>query len=266
LLLGEKKSEEPYTRGDRNLLRAIAGQISMACDNLRLRERVDQEQRLRYQMLARFDKEQFNLLKECPLCGCCFDNPTQICPADGSELALSMPVERTIQGRYRLDKLLGKGATGAVYEATDLQLFRKVAIKIMIGSLFGSATAQRRFQREAQASARLSHPNIITVYDFGAIRAEGAFLVMEVLPGRTWRLELCKVRAFAPAVAAQHFNQLLEGLNAAHRQGVVHRDPLLYLSLVRLAVERLFSARMQRLVRDASASIGPFQLSLHRKQ
>jgi len=94
----------------------------------------------------------------------------------------------------------------------------------MIGSLFGRARALRRFQREAQASARLSHPNIITVYDFGSIRDEGAFLVMEMLPGRTWRLELRKVKAFAPAVAAEHFNQLLEGLSAAHRQGVVHRD------------------------------------------
>jgi serine/threonine protein kinase len=94
------------------------------------------------------------------LCGCCFDSGTPICPSDGSELTSSVPVERVIEGRYRLDKLLGKGAMGAVYEATDLQLFRKVAIKIMIGSLFGRATALRRFQREAQASARLSHPNI----------------------------------------------------------------------------------------------------------
>jgi tRNA A-37 threonylcarbamoyl transferase component Bud32 len=224
LMLGAKKSEEPYVWSDRNLLRAIAGQISMVCDNLWLRERVNQEQQLRYQMLARLDKEGVNLLKECPLCGCCFDNPTQICPSDGSELTPSVPVERTIEGKYRLERLLGKGATGAVYEATDLHLFRKVAIKIMIGSLFGRARALRRFQREAQASARLSHPNIITVYDFGSIRDEGAFLVMEMLPGRTWRLELRKVKAFAPAVAAEHFNQLLEGLSAAHRQGVVHRD------------------------------------------
>jgi tRNA A-37 threonylcarbamoyl transferase component Bud32 len=224
LLLGEKKSEEPYTWSDRNLLRAISGQIAMACDNLWLRERINHEQKFRYQVLTTLDKEQFNLLKECPLCGCCFDKSSRICPSDGNELTLSLPIERTIEGKYRLDKLLGKGATGAVYEATDLQLFRKVAIKIMIGNLFGSATALRRFQREAQASAKLSHANIITVYDFGSIRAEGAFLVMELLPGRTWRRALSEAGVFTPEVAAQHFNQLLEGLNAAHRQGVVHRD------------------------------------------
>ena len=108
-----------------------------------------------------------------------------MCPSDGSELTLSLPVERTIDGKYRLDRLIGKGGMGAVYEAADLRLSRSVAVKIMLGRAFGDRQALRRFEREAQACARLTHPNIITVFDFGAVGADGAFLVMEFVQGRT---------------------------------------------------------------------------------
>jgi serine/threonine-protein kinase len=113
---------------------------------------------------------------------------------------------------------------GAVYEAADLRLTRRVAVKVMVGALFGDRTALRRFEREAQAAASLSHPNIIGVYDYGPVGADGAFLVMELVDGRTWRQELERSGAIEPAIASTWFDQVLGGLQAAHEAGVVHRD------------------------------------------
>src|ERR1700730_4115105 len=120
--------------------------------------------------------------------------------------------------------MIGRGGMGAVYEATDVRLNRRIAIKIMLGNMFGDRVALRRFEREAQASARLNHPNIITVYDYGAIRTDGAYLVMELVRGTTLRSELQRTGGLDPKTAAAWFTQLLEGVNAAHQAGVIHRD------------------------------------------
>jgi eukaryotic-like serine/threonine-protein kinase len=126
--------------------------------------------------------------------------------------------------KYRLDRLLGRGGMGAVYEATDLRLGRRVAVKVMTGASFGNADALRRFEREARASARLVHPNIITVFDYGHVGADGAYLVMERLTGTTLRAELQKTGGLLPEAAALVFDEMLDGVAAAHRAGVVHRD------------------------------------------
>jgi serine/threonine-protein kinase len=113
---------------------------------------------------------------------------------------------------------------GAVYEAADLRLARRVAVKIMLGRTFGDRQALRRFEREAQASARLTHPNIVTVFDFGAAGAAGAFIVMELVRGRTLRAELDRHGRLAPAIVAAWFEQIFGAVSAAHQQRVVHRD------------------------------------------
>lgn len=224
LLLGEKKSEVPYTASDRELLETLAGQIAIVYENVRLKNRVDRDRKIKQEVLSRVAGQDMNVLKECPKCGACFDMNAQTCPADGTELTLSLPVERTIETRYRLERLIGKGGMGAVYEATDLRLHRKVAVKILTGSMFGNSEALRRFEREAQASARLHHPNIVTIHDYGLLSTEGAFLVMELVAGQTLGARLKRERQLAPAEAAHLFGQLLEGLQAAHAAGVVHRD------------------------------------------
>lgn len=223
LMLGEKKSEQPYTGNDRKLLEGLSSQIAILHENLSLREKVQKEVRLKEEVLAQFQEQKKNLLKECPLCGACYDSIEEVCGIDGARLDLSIPVERTIDGKYRLEKLLGRGGMGAVYKATDLRLSRTVAVKVIIGSMFGDAMALRRFEREARTSARLSHPNIITVFDFGTI-GQGAYLVMEYVEGQTLREYLKKNGNVPPDLAADWFNQILEGINAAHRTGVVHRD------------------------------------------
>lgn len=223
LLLGEKKSEEPYSPDDRRLLQVVAGQIAVVSENMRLKHRVEHEQQRARAAIARLTGEQSSLLKECPSCGACYDATVDLCAKDGVELGLSLPVERTIDGKYRLEQLLGKGGMGAVYEATDLRLGRRLAVKIMTGGMFGDRTALRRFEREARASARLNHPNIVTVYDYGSI-GDGAYLAMELLHGDTLRSELKRAGGLEPATAARWFDQILNGIGAAHAAGIIHRD------------------------------------------
>ena len=224
LLLGEKKSEEPYSATDRKMLQAIAREMAIVHENALLKARVGKEQKIKREVLARFEEQNINLVKECPACGACFDSSVEHCDNDASELTLSLPVERTIEGKYRLERLIGKGGMGAVYQATDLRLHRTVAIKIMLGSMFGDLLALRRFEREARTSARLNHLNIISIHDYGAIGSEGAYLVMEFVPGITLRSELTQKGTIDPSTAAEYFDQIMEGVKAAHAAAVIHRD------------------------------------------
>jgi len=110
MLLGRKKAEVPYTRGDRELLQSLANQIAIVYENVRLKEQVDRERRVRNEVLARIEDRQISLLKECPRCATCYDSYEKFCELDNSELTLSLPVERTIDNRYRLEKVIGRGA------------------------------------------------------------------------------------------------------------------------------------------------------------
>ena len=224
LLLGEKKSEEPYTKTDRHLLDAIANAMGAGFETFSLKRRVDEGLRERQEVLGRLDRQTIKLLKECPQCGACFDTLQEKCPADASELMLSLPVERIIAQRYRLDRRIGSGGMGVVFEATDLNLSRLVALKIMTGSLFGDRVALNRFEREARVLARLNHPYIVSIYDYGRLGGDGAYLVMELLTGASWRNELRRLDKIPPATAVIWFDQLLSALRAAHEADIVHRD------------------------------------------
>ena len=224
LLLGLRMSDEPYSATDRRLLEGIAGQIGLVYENQHLRERVRQETDVRRDVLGRLEGQGVNLLKECPKCRLCYDSTANRCEHDGAELMLTLPVERTLDGKYRLERALGRGGFGVVYEATDLRLQRRVAAKVMMGSSFGDVTALRRFEREARAAARIDHRHITRVHDYGSVGSGGAYLIMELIAGRTWREELKSFKVIAPARAAEWFRQLLEGLQFAHSLGVVHRD------------------------------------------
>jgi hypothetical protein len=224
ILLGDKKSEVPYGPDDRRLLQAVAAQIAILYENTALKRRVAREEQSRREVLSRLARDEVNVVKECPQCGTCGDAVVETCPADGSPLVLTIPVERTVDGKYRLERVLGTGGMGAVYEATDLRLGRRVALKILLARNFGNPGALRRFEREAQASARLRHPNIVTVHDYGTLGTEGAYLVMELLKGTTLRSEMDRVGSLHPPLAAEWFDQILDGVAAAHAAGVVHRD------------------------------------------
>jgi eukaryotic-like serine/threonine-protein kinase len=224
LLLGDRKSEEPYSTTDRRLLQGLATQIGLVYENQHLQARIRRDADVRRDVLARLDEGGVSLLKECPACGRCYDSASARCERDDAELALTLPIERTLDHKYRLERALGRGGFGAVYEASDLRLHRQVAAKVMMGSLFGDQTALRRFEREARAAARIDHPNITRVHDYGTVGSGGAFLIMELVAGRTWRAELQRTSTIAPARASAWFGQLLAGLQFAHGMGIVHRD------------------------------------------
>ena len=225
LMLGAKRSEEPYSPRDRSLLLTLMSQVGAIWEVLSLREKVSRDRRVQSEVLDKLREQEVNLLKECPACGLCYDQDEARCPNDDVELELSLPVERTVEDRYHLERSLGRGGMGAVFQATDLRLGRRVAIKVMVGSLFGDASAQRRFAREAQASARLVHPNIVRVYDFGELRGGGAYLVMEMVDGATLRDRFQERKGpFPTSVGAEVIRQLMAGMHAAHDAGVLHRD------------------------------------------
>lgn len=224
LLLGEKKSEQPYSDGDSRFLGAVAKQTAMIRENLRLRARLTEEVRVRHDVLAKLDGTLPDLLKECPACGACFSGAIVQCPVDQQFLTLSLPVPRTIDARYRLDRLIGRGGMGAVYEAYDLKLDRVIAVKVMLSRAFGQPGALRRFRREARTAARLSHPNIVAVHDVGSLEGEGAYIVMERVQGHTLRSALERHGPMVPELVAEWFGPMLNGLAAAHTRGIVHRD------------------------------------------
>jgi hypothetical protein len=155
MLIGEKRSEEPFTGKDRNLLQMIAAQVSAVYEILNLREQVGQHHRIQNEVLARLERQQINVVRECPRCGLCCDSTVDRCPDDGTALVPSLPVDRTLDGKYRLERLVGRGGMGAVYQATDLRLNRVVAVKVVRSTTLSSGAMQRRFAREAQACGRL---------------------------------------------------------------------------------------------------------------
>jgi hypothetical protein len=224
LLLGPKRSEECYSDRDLGLLHALAGQIAMSFENIGLHTLLHQGRRVQREVLARLAGQDVNLVKECPSCGRCFDSREERCDRDHTELELSVPVERVIADRYRLDKVLGKGGIGAVYKGLDLRLDRKVAVKVLLGSVLDKAHVERRFEREARVVAQLNHPNVVTVYDFGQTAVGNTFIVLEYLRGVTLRSVLRRQGALDPTTVAGWLDPILEGLAAAHRKGVVHRD------------------------------------------
>jgi hypothetical protein len=224
LILGQKRSEEPYTPDDLQLLSALASQITLAYENLKLQLQVQQNERVQREVLDQLEAQDVNLTQECPICGFCFDSKEKICPRDETKLALTLPVERVINGRYRLEQVLGRGGVAVVYLATDLSLDRGVAIKVLARTILDDVHAPRRFEREARVAARLIHPHIVTTLDFGKTRNDLPFIVMEYLEGRTLRQVLKQEKDFDAEVVATWFEDILDGLAAAHGFGVVHRD------------------------------------------
>jgi hypothetical protein len=168
--------------------------------------------------------ESTSRMQLCPVCGACYDEEVTRCPVDSAATEASLPIERTIEGRHRLERLLGRGGMGAVFEATDLRLHRRVAIKVVLSDVFRHANALQRFEREAKSAAKLNHPNIISIYDYGVIGSRGAYMVMELLDGVTWRKELERVKRVPPPTACHWADQLLEGVREAHSAGILHRD------------------------------------------
>ncbi|HEX3424876.1 MAG TPA: protein kinase [Acidimicrobiales bacterium] len=131
--------------------------------------------------------------------------------------------DQILGGRYRIQRHLATGGMAEVYLAHDQLLDRPVAVKVLFPELARDPTFVERFRREAQAAARLNHPNIVSVYDFGQ---DGAafYIVMEYVEGRPLSAIIRAEAPMAPERAAAIAAEVAAGLEAAHREGIIHRD------------------------------------------
>ena len=127
-------------------------------------------------------------------------------------------------GKYKIVDKLGQGAMGEVFRAHDPVLGRDVAIKITSSKLSVDEGSTQRFLREARAAAQLTHPNIVTIYDYGQEPGAGAYIVMELLEGNDLRELIEKGRIKELDDKLMLMEQILDGLAFAHSKGLVHRD------------------------------------------
>ena len=134
-----------------------------------------------------------------------------------------VPIGQLLDGRYRVESHLAHGGMATVYLGTDTRLDRTVALKIMHAELANDEDFVRRFVAEARSVARLSHPNVVAVYDQGA-DGRTLYLAMEYVPGRTLRDLLHERTRLRPREALDIIEGVLAGLSAAHAAGIAHRD------------------------------------------
>jgi predicted Ser/Thr protein kinase len=135
-----------------------------------------------------------------------------------------VPVGSVLDGRYRIDSVLGKGGMGRVYKGEHTGIGKAVAIKVLHATLGRSREATQRFQREALASGRLDHPNIVGVSDFGVLEDGSLYLVMEALEGEPLGSRIDREKRIPWLDALEILRGVLAGLRHAHDRGVVHRD------------------------------------------
>jgi hypothetical protein len=197
--LGPRRSEEPYSMEDEDLLATVGHALA---------------QRTRRDAAAGFE--------ECPVCGFCFAPGTTACAHDGSAL-VHTALPQVLDNRYSLTRRIGRGGMGTVYVAGDGALGRSVAVKVLREDLTDPAAA-RRFRAEAQRAAALGHPNVVTVYDIGVNPFGRAFFVMELLEGQPLDEELRRAGRFEPARALHLFKGICAAVRAAHAHRIVHRD------------------------------------------
>lgn len=164
-------------------------------------------------------------MKECPACRRCFPDEINHCPQDGDATTPSLLGEPILDARYQLERRLGQGGMGVVFQARHIFLKTSHAIKVILPDLVGNdPMLVTRFRQEALAAAAIRHQNIIAVTDFGVVRGTMPFLVMEFVNGKSLQDILAEEKAMSPARALEFASAMGAGVGAAHRQNIVHRD------------------------------------------
>ena len=165
--------------------------------------------------------------KVCPQCGGEYETGDRFCPKDGSPLRPKSGgdplVGRVIADRYLVLALLGEGGMGRVYLAEHVKMNRQCAIKVMNPTLVNDTESSQRFAREASSAARILHPNVAAVFDYGE-SDKIVYLVMEYVDGESLSTILEATGALEPRRAIELARQIADGLAAAHELGIVHRD------------------------------------------
>ena len=165
-------------------------------------------------------------MRVCPRCETRFPTGERFCLHDSSVLVEEEDMARlgTLVGNYRLDKILGRGGMGTVYSGEHVYIKKPVAVKVLHPQFARYTEAVNRFLREARAASSINHPNIVDVTDFGLLGDGLVYFVMEYLDGKSLEDVIEREGAVELHRALNIANQMALALEAAHAQGVIHRD------------------------------------------
>lgn len=165
-------------------------------------------------------------MKECPKCGTCLEDDSPNCPNDGSSLNESLDGARLIDGKYLLERCLGRGGMGTVYQAQHVELQKPFALKLILHSGLSDPAYVARFQTEAKALGKLQHPNIVQVTDYGIDPRNGGipYLVMEYMKGRTLLQHISYKGSLTIEEAFPILESIASAIDYAHSRGILHRD------------------------------------------
>ncbi len=168
-------------------------------------------------------------MKLCPTCHQCYEDRYTLCVYDRASLVPSRPGTRLIAQKYNLDRLLSNGGMDAIYTGTHFETHRPVAIKLLLPGSAADSEASKRLRREALALAhlntRVDHEHVAKTYDYGLLPDGAAYIAMELIAGQTLREYMDDSGGQIPTASAIRIaRQVADGLEAAHRCGVVHRN------------------------------------------
>ena len=162
----------------------------------------------------------------CSTCGAIYHKDFPRCPNDGGEVIISAtdPMLGKTIGRYVIDRFLGEGGMGRVYEAHHATLANKrYAVKVLLGDAGATPSMRKRFAKEAESASRLVHPNVVGVTDYGSTEGGLPYIVMDFVDGRSIA-EMIEDGPIAVPHALRLARAICDGLAYAHEAGVVHRD------------------------------------------
>ncbi|MDQ6635649.1 MAG: serine/threonine protein kinase [Gemmatimonadota bacterium] len=166
------------------------------------------------------------VLKVCPQCGTEFETSVRFCPSDGTALrpkGSDSLVGRVLAERYHILKRIGEGGMGRVYLGEHVKMNRQCAIKVMSPALVNDHESAARFAREASSAARIIHPNVAAVFDYG--ESDGlVYLVMEYVDGEPLSRIMAREAPLSLDRSVDLARQIADGLGSAHELGIVHRD------------------------------------------
>ena len=152
-------------------------------------------------------------------CEECGTNITDV-PGDGADPLIG----EVLINKFRVTELIGQGAMGRVYKATQEPINRQVAIKILHQHLIEDQRVARRFRREAEAASRFSHPNSIGIFDFGETQKGALYIAMEYIIGDDLAEVISREAPISPERTVRIATQTLSALQVAHSNKIIHRD------------------------------------------
>jgi serine/threonine protein kinase len=161
----------------------------------------------------------------CPFCGSEHTAGTYVCPVTNRRLQGLLPVNTIVDGKYRIDGIIGVGGMGVVYRAEHTKIARQVALKMLLPEYIVYPDLVARVEREARTAGQIEHPNVVSIVDLGSTDDQGPYIAMELLRGQELATTVEKAGGRLDAAeAVDIMRQVLAGLEAAHKRGVIHRD------------------------------------------